>query len=248
VLLTDADNIFVKYLDTREFERDVYDVIHAYCYNFPIRFLSMGFTVCGGMVWLKGNEPGTKNDGPAVRYVLKILEQCEWSGINDKGKLKLEYLGQNISDSERNFNVSDTHSYDLAPIKAPAAKCDDQQVINSKFFSNTLMYTWDKIPNNIFWKHETSGRSLVTGHRFKIWDVDTAYRGDVDGYHWETDAAGNNVTSVESRRQCPDVDRNWVAMTGHAIGEKKNMNIAEERILRVKQWYEFCRNETVDGQ
>ena len=67
VLLTDVDNIFVRYLDTAELEESGYDVYHAYCHNFPVRFLSMGFTVCGGMVWLKGNTISEKKrDGPGT--------------------------------------------------------------------------------------------------------------------------------------------------------------------------------------
>jgi hypothetical protein len=124
VLLSDADNIFVRHLDMAEFENSSYDVIHAYCHNFPIRFLSMGFVVCGGMMWLRGNDDPVNNvDGPAVRYVLSILEQCRW---HDSG---LKY-----------------------PL---AATCDDQQVINSKFFTNSLNYTWVKRPEaQGFWKEE----------------------------------------------------------------------------------------------
>jgi hypothetical protein len=254
VLLTDADNIFVRYLDTRELEESGYHVIHAYCYSFPVRFLSMGFTVCGGMVWLKGNDVvGTSEevDGPAVKYVKSILEQCKWSGI-ENGVVKNfngDTIHNNHSESSQLYNISNTYSaIHPTPLKAPAAQCDDQQVINSKFFTNTLNYTWDtRRPNNLFWKQETSGQSLVTGHRFKFWDVDTAYRGPVDGYNYRQDAGENNVDSIESRQACPDVRKNWVAMPGNTIGvEDKRLSAAEERMLRVKQWYQFCRNETID--
>ena len=243
VLLTDADNIFVRYLDTLELEQSGYDVIHAYCYNFPIRFLSMGFTVCGGMVWLKGNDVGATEDGPAVKYVKSILEQCKWSGL-ENGELKLDVNNtHNNSDSfiQSYNNISGIHPI---PIKAQAAQCDDQQVINSKFWSNTLNYTWDKRPNNIFWKHESSGQSLVTGHRFKFWDVNTAYRGPVNGYNYTHDSGENNVTGIESRQVCPDVSKSWVAMPSNTITNDRTLGAAEERMLRVRQWYQFCRNET----
>ena len=109
VLLTDADNIFVRRLDTIELEKSGYDVVHAYCHNFPMRFLSMGFVVCGGMMWLRGND-GEK-DGPAVEYVESILEKYHWH-----------------------------YALKVCPslLMAATALCDDQQVINSKFFSDSL--------------------------------------------------------------------------------------------------------------
>ena len=226
----------MRYLDTLELESSGYDVIHAYCYNFPVRFLKMGYTVCGGMVWLKGNEPGSVEDGPAVKYVKSILEQCEWSGL-DHGTLRLDdNVFNNKTESNYTYNLSGIYP---VPIKAPAAKCDDQQVINSKFWSNSLNYTWDRIPNRSFWKNEAWGQSSVTGHKFKFWDVDTAYRGSVVGYRFEDDTAGNYVASTQ---RCPKMEKSWVAMPHNTITDKKKLKPAEERALRVKQWYEYCRN------
>ena len=109
MLLTNAINIFVRRIDTIELEKSGYDMVHAYCHNFPMRFLSMGFVVCGGMMWLRGNH-GEK-DGPAVEYVESILEQCHWHYA-----LKVR----------------------PSPLIAEVASCDNQQVINSKFFSDSL--------------------------------------------------------------------------------------------------------------
>jgi len=255
VLLTDVDNIFVRYLDTAELEKSGYDVYHAYCHNFPIRFLSMGFTVCGGMVWLRGNTDTNNNsekkrDGPAVRYVLSILQQCQWSGLG------LNHHAANnttttVHDNNYNSGSSQNAYHDfhnnnniqpiIVPINAPAAQRDDQQVINSKFFSNTLRYAWDVRPDNsTFWKNEASGQSLAgTGHKFKFWNVDTAYRGEVNGHY---DESSNDDGSHDSI--CPDKKKSWVAMPYNTITNVKNMNELESKRLRFKQWYEFCRNET----
>jgi hypothetical protein len=221
VLLSDADNIFVRHLDMAEFENSNHDVIHAYCHNFPIRFLSMGFVVCGGMMWLRGNDdPVNNEDGPAVRYVLSILEQCRW---HDSG---LKY-----------------------PL---AATCDDQQVINSKFFTNSLNYTWVKRPEEGFWKEEAMGESLVTGHKFGFWSVEVAYRGPVDGIADNEGKSDNyngpvtgNAASAAMNKQCPNKERSWVAMPYTTIQTSdRKLDASADRSLRIKQWYQFCRNET----
>lgn len=216
VLLTDADNIFVRHLETAELENSGYDVIHAYCHNFPVRFLSMGFVVCGGMMWLRGNVGET--DGPAVKYVESILEQCHW------------HYALKVNPS---------------PLMAEAAMCDDQQVINSKFFSNSLNYTWDKRPEDGFWKREAHGQSQVTGHKFGFWSVEVAYRGPVDGYLEEAGDVNNiNGTNVTAVKQCPNLANSWVAMPYNTIPTGEDLDVSMERVVRVKQWYEFCRNET----
>jgi hypothetical protein len=131
------------------------------------------------------------------------------------------------------------------PIIANASSCDDQQAINSKFFSNTLNYTWDTRPNDGFWKGEASGRAFLTGHTFKFWDVHTVYRGPVDGCRQDANnTAPMHDAGQEDMRQCPNVSLNWVAMPHNTVHELKNLDVTQERILRVKQWYEYCRNET----
>lgn len=233
ILMSDADNIFVRYVDTATFEKSDTDVIHAYCWNFPVRFLSMGFIVCGGTMWLRGD--GGVN-GPAVKYVESILEQCKWDGLS---KLReVDYTNHSI--------------HQLPNLTTTAALCDDQQVMNSKFFSNTLNYIWDNNtrPNEGFWKAEASGKSLVTGHKFKFLDVDTAYRGPVDGseeVHRENIPSLSNKTEevVGNGKQCPDVNLNWIAMPTNTITDIPISDPAEDRVLRIKQWYDFCRNKKI---
>mmetsp|Transcript_29127 Transcript_29127/g.58184 ORF Transcript_29127/g.58184 Transcript_29127/m.58184 type:complete len:430 (-) Transcript_29127:1257-2546(-) len=211
ILLTDADNIFVRYMPLEVMEDSEYDVFHAHCGDFPIRFLSMGFVVCGGMAWLRSSE-GT------VRYVASILEQCGWGGMDE--------------DAED----GDGGAGDGMMMKAKAARCDDQQVVNSKFFFNSLNYTWDEEETRPrleqgFWKGESSGRSLVTGHRFKLWSVDMCYRGPVNG----------------TFGRCPDANVNWVAMPTNTMTSEKQLDKVRDRKLRVEQWFRFCRNGTSIG-
>jgi len=191
VLLTDADNIFVRYMPMEDLESSEYDVYHAYAGDFPIRFLSMGFTVCGGMAWFRASSS-------TIRYVESVLEQCGWSGDVNTG-----------------------------------AMCDDQQVVNKMFFFNTLNYTFHgegpSSINSTFWKDSLEGESQVTRHKFKIWDVDTAYRGPIDG----------------KGGICPK--NNWVAMPLNSFDDPENSvrkgDIAGERKLRLPQWMKYCKGE-----
>ncbi|KAL3803345.1 hypothetical protein HJC23_009309 [Cyclotella cryptica] len=237
VLLTDADNIFVRYMNMSVLEDSEYDVFHAYCHNFPVNFLSMGFVICGGMMWLRGSiDGGVGKDGAALRYVESILKDCGWNGTDES--TEMDVFEGAIHASKR---------IDPVPIRSQAAYCDDQSVINMKFFSNSLYYVWDNNtrPIDRFWKSEATGIAYATGHSFKIWDVDTAYRGPVEGYgKKQNDTANGEI--IEKR--CPNIDLNWVAMPYNTIGESKRLDEGESRMLRVKQWYEFCRNETLSNQ
>lgn len=137
--------------------------------------------------------------------------------------------------------MSHIHPY---PISTPAAQCDDEQVINSKIFSNTLNYTWDVRPNAGFWKHEASGRSLITGHKFKIWDVETAYRGAVDCTFTSTstDEEGggenNNNNNNTQQLKCPRTSKTWISIPEGSITEEK-LNATADRALRQKQWFQY---------
>ena len=48
-----------------------------------VRLFKMEYTVCGGMVELKGKQPRVEGDGPADKYVKSILEQCQWWGFGN---------------------------------------------------------------------------------------------------------------------------------------------------------------------
>ena len=59
------------------------------------------------------------------------------------------------------------------------------------------------------------------------------------GYRFEDDTTGNYIASIQ---RCPKLEKSWVAMPHNTITDKKKLKPAEERALRVKQWYEYCRN------
>eukprot|EP00980_Cylindrotheca_fusiformis_P028260 scaffold22589_cov138-Cylindrotheca_fusiformis.AAC.23 len=62
VLLTDADNIFSRYIDLQAEMEEKYptvDVWHAYATKYPNKvFLKQGFTVCGGMSLWRASKAG----------------------------------------------------------------------------------------------------------------------------------------------------------------------------------------------
>jgi hypothetical protein len=192
VLLTDADNIFVTYKSMESLEESSIDVYHAYGGGFPVRFTEMGFTVCGGMEWIR-SCPGT------IQWVKLFLKQCGWDGSDQ-------------------------------------AQCDDQQVINLLLFTNMLNMTWTHNTPAIVnasrtWKPRMAGTSRLTGHRLEIWDVNEAYRGSV---------CGENGT-------CPK--NPWVSMPTNSLSAVKGMSTSEEKLARVKDFYECCiyKNYTGNG-
>lgn len=187
VLLTDADNIFVRYMPMEDLESSEYDVYHAHAGDYPVRFRNMGFVVCGGMAWFRASPS-------AIRFVEWLLKECGWGG----------------------------------DINRPAT-CDDQSVVNKGFFFNTLNYTFNgegPSSNSTFWTDSLEGESQVTGHKFKIWDVDTAYRGPVNG----------------KDGICPK--NNWVAMPLNSLYDPENPvqkgDAAGDRKLRLSQWMKYC--------
>jgi hypothetical protein len=73
ILLTDVDNVFVRYQDLSELEQEPFDSIHAYAgfiSAFPRNiFARTGFTVCGGMSWLRA-VPGV------IEIVGTLVQRC----------------------------------------------------------------------------------------------------------------------------------------------------------------------------
>ena len=74
ILLTDVDNIFVRYVDVSELEQSSFDAFHAYAGTteaFP-RYIyrRLGFTICGGMSFLRGGSHGV------LELVEAVVKQC----------------------------------------------------------------------------------------------------------------------------------------------------------------------------
>ena len=96
-------------------------------------------------------------------------------------------------------------------------RCDDQQMINSKIFSGPYKMRWDRHihkPDSdleIDWDSLT-GTCKKTGHRVKVWDRHTAYRGRIN------------------RDRCPHEPQHWIAMPSGI----------DDRISLPKLWDDAC--------
>jgi hypothetical protein len=73
VLLTDVDNVFVRYKNLTELEMEPFDSMHAFAGTidaFPRNvFRAKGFTICGGMSWLR-SAPGV------MEIAEKLVDRC----------------------------------------------------------------------------------------------------------------------------------------------------------------------------
>ncbi|KAL3913243.1 MAG: hypothetical protein SGILL_006567 [Bacillariaceae sp.] len=73
VLLTDVDNVFVRYKDLKELEAEPFDSMHAFAGTldaFPRNvFRQKGYTICGGMSWLRA-APGV------MEIANQLIKRC----------------------------------------------------------------------------------------------------------------------------------------------------------------------------
>jgi hypothetical protein len=77
VLLTDVDNVFLRYHPLQDFEESEYDAFYAYSTSYPTHvFDQMGFTVCGGMSWLRA-------DPKVIRFVATLVNKCKCLNEDD---------------------------------------------------------------------------------------------------------------------------------------------------------------------
>lgn len=113
--------------------------------------------------------------------------------------------------------------------------CDDQGVLNSLYAGAYLNMTWEpKDYRETFfqgvdrrWKG-ISGVSGVTGHRIKVWDVDTAFRGTL------------------RPTRCPQ--NNWVAMPVADETTHASSNAIRERLSRFTTWDSLCGQAVPIGE
>eukprot|EP00751_Fragilariopsis_kerguelensis_P030754 CAMPEP_0170909076 /NCGR_PEP_ID=MMETSP0735-20130129/2299_1 /TAXON_ID=186038 /ORGANISM="Fragilariopsis kerguelensis, Strain L26-C5" /LENGTH=395 /DNA_ID=CAMNT_0011305549 /DNA_START=189 /DNA_END=1376 /DNA_ORIENTATION=- len=164
VLLTDVDNVFVRYIDLYdEFENNnsnnnaLYDSYHAYAGTvnaFPRNiYKEVGFTICGGMTFLRASSKGV------LEIVKALVERC--------GCQTTLYCH---------------------------CSCDDQVVLNGMLLMDPSPYKiqWDNPTNNtiiptkeddINWEEMTGTVTTTVGsHRVKIWNRHVAFR-----RHYESD-------------------------------------------------------------
>jgi hypothetical protein len=74
VLLTDVDNVFTQYRSLVDLEESEYDSYHAYAGTVPSFprniFAKTGFTICGGMSWLR-SSPGV------MEIAQTLVDRCD---------------------------------------------------------------------------------------------------------------------------------------------------------------------------
>ena len=190
VLVTDVDNVFLKYKNMIEFENSKFDSYFAYggtIDTFPRNiYKKMGFTICGGMSWLRGSSPGV------IEIVKTIITRCGCeTTFNCHCSCDDQVILNSIMLTEPIYKVKwDDDDHDD----------DNSNNNNSNKSSNGTKITKIKIPmkeEDINWNSMT-GTVLKTGHRVKIWDRHTAFRRQYDP---------NEINMI-----CPDTEKSWIAM------------------------------------
>ena len=148
VVLTDADNIFTRYLDVEEefSKKDQFvDVYLAYATKFPRKaFGVQGFCVCSGMSWWRAS-PG------AIRFARVMRDTCG-----------------NMCDDQRELNNLLSISPKLNMTWQWTTEARQSLVTNETTNDPRFL----GLPTR-----GISGYSTVTGHRVQIWDRDFAFRG-----------------------------------------------------------------------
>lgn len=148
ILLTDADNIFSRYISLQaeiEEKDPTVDVWHAYATRYPNKvFLKQGFTVCGGMSWWRASKA-------AVNFAQLIHNTC---GI--------------MCDDQRilnNLQLEVNMTWDWTPA-----------TLGSRISNHTPALEGEErfvgLPTL-----GITGKSNVTGHKARVWDRDYAFRG-----------------------------------------------------------------------
>lgn len=70
VLISDTDNIFMRYIPLSDFLQEDYDIIHAYGTIYPENFFrKQKFVVCGCLIWLKATVR-------TLNFLRLVLKQC----------------------------------------------------------------------------------------------------------------------------------------------------------------------------
>lgn len=146
LLLTDADNVFMKYVPIWNFYQEGYDVIHAYEITFPeFIYRQFGMVVCGGHEWLRASNA-------TIRFMNMVLNQCNTLKSKCNDQIAFNQALFNHGQVEWDGGVNPHHA-DLPRLNWDNDKINCGQLVKG-----------------------LSGRSRVTNHTFKIWDRDFAWR------------------------------------------------------------------------
>ncbi|CAJ1957320.1 unnamed protein product [Cylindrotheca closterium] len=150
VLITDVDNVFRRNFALQNLEQSEYDVFHAYSTSYPTHvFEEMGFTVCGGLSWLR-------DDSKVKRFVRSLVNRCNCLELQpDKPDTSDElckkcYCDDQIALNEMLWKGKHKVNWDHEMSK-PANLSD-------------------------FPFEGLTGVSSTTKHRIKVWDRSFAYR------------------------------------------------------------------------
>jgi hypothetical protein len=154
VLLTDVDNVFVRYLDMSEFENSQYDSYHAYAGTvdgFPRNiYKKIGFTICGCTSWLRGSSPGV------IELVKAMVARCGCeTTLNCHCSCDDQVLMNSMMLTEPLYKVKWDDNNSSSNVKIPMKEED---------------MNWNSM----------TGTIPKTGHRVKIWDRHTAFRRHYD--------------------------------------------------------------------
>jgi hypothetical protein len=148
VILTDADNIFTRYLDVEEefSQKDPsVDVYFAYATKFPRKaFDSQGFCVCSGMSWWRASPA-------SIRFARLMRDTCG-----------------DMCDDQRELNTLLSSSTKLNMTWQWTSEARQTLVTNLTTSDPRFL----GLPTR-----GISGHSTVTGHKARIWDRDFAFRG-----------------------------------------------------------------------
>jgi hypothetical protein len=176
ILLTDVDNIFNQHVvinvtnidpassqsqqqqrNSQNYNNDFadFDVIHAYEHkNPPQVFAKMGFTVCGGMSWLKSSQS-------TIAFVSKLIEKCG-TMCDDQIILNEMIASQEALGIQWDDDIGHDHN----------------DTTNTSITNGTTSSSDQEKKTPVLPRKSRTGRSSVTGHRIKIWDRDWVFRGD----------------------------------------------------------------------
>jgi hypothetical protein len=153
ILLTDVDNVFHKHNALSE-DPDFagFDVLHAYDGMSPQHvYEQIGFTVHGGMTWLKAT-PST------IAFVRKLVDHCgimcdDQTVLNemiaDPKVLGIEWDANHGNNDHQRPPTRDNRAAPVSP------------------------HDTSPLPSE-----SRTGRSTVTGHTVKIWDRERVFTGD----------------------------------------------------------------------
>lgn len=148
ILLTDVDNVFLRYLAMKEFEDIDVDVFHAYSTSYPeYVFKDMGFTVCGGMSWLRSTPS-------VINFVGTLVNKCKCRDLVGTTSVPEKVCRNCMCDDQVVLNEmlwKGKHKGGPKKLSKPKSNQD---------------YPWEGM----------TGVSNKTKHRIAIWDRNLAYR------------------------------------------------------------------------